>query len=197
MLRVSVQHVLDAFYLADRHDPAAIGARLDAMTPQHARVWLISQDESHDKTTYFVDAPNQVSKLTPTQIALWKRLERSFVLALPAINTYIANDFSLIHPSPHPEHPETLIDDLGFGCTIMPSRAFADGPRSDITLSFRKVAAMSSAGNQVIYSLNDYLSNLELTKLSNEAYVGGIRFSSYATMVCLLRQAAIPMDWCR
>lgn len=180
MLRVPVQHVLDASYLADRYDPAAIGARLDAMTPQHARVWFISPDAPHDKTAYFVDAPYQVSRLTPTQIALWQRLQRSIVLALPALNPYIANDFSLIRSTRHPEHPETLIDEPGLRLHYMPSRTFADEPRADITLNFRNAAAMSSARNQVLYSLNDYLSNLELAELSNQAYVGGISFSSYA-----------------
>lgn len=82
----------------------------------------------------------------------------------------------------------------------MPSRAFADEQRSDITLNFRNVAAMSSARNQVALFTNDYLFNLKLTELSNQAYVGGISFSSYANdglLICLSRQAAIPSDWCR
>ncbi|MGP4123709.1 MAG: hypothetical protein ACTXOO_04575 [Sodalis sp. (in: enterobacteria)] len=33
--------------------------------------------------------------------------------------------------------------------------------------------------NQVLYSLNDYLSNLELTDLSNQVYMGRISFSFY------------------
>ncbi|MEN3258254.1 pitrilysin [Sodalis endosymbiont of Spalangia cameroni] len=179
MLRVPVQHVLDASYLADRYDPAAIGARLDAMKPQHARVWFISPDAPHDKTAYFVDAPYQVSKMTPVQIARWRHLERAITLSLPALNPYIANDFSLIRSANHPEHPETLIDEPGLRLHYMPSRAFADEPRADITLNFRNAAAMGSARNQVLYSLNDYLSNLELAELSNQAYVGGISFSSY------------------
>ena len=57
MLRVPVEHTLDAPYLADRYDPAEIRARLDGMTPQNARIWYISPKEPHNKTAYFVDAP--------------------------------------------------------------------------------------------------------------------------------------------
>lgn len=124
--------------------------------------------------------PVQLRKImTPVQIARWRHLERAITLSLPALNPYIANDVSLIRSANHPEHPETLLDEPGLRLHSMPSRAFANEPRADITLNFRNAAAMGSARNQVLYSLNDYLSNLELAELSNQAYVGGISFSSY------------------
>ncbi len=49
MLRVPVTHTLDAPYLADRYDAAAINARLAEMTPQNARIWYISPAEPHNK----------------------------------------------------------------------------------------------------------------------------------------------------
>ncbi|WP_066596985.1 hypothetical protein [Sodalis-like endosymbiont of Proechinophthirus fluctus] len=61
----------------------------------------------------------------------------------------------------------------------MPSCAFADEPSADITLNFRNAAVMDSAHSQVLYSLNDYISNFELAELSNQAYVGGISFFFY------------------
>lgn len=74
MLRVPVEHALDAPYLADRYDPKAIAERLDAMTPQNARIWFVSPDEPHNKTAYFVNAPYQVDKITPQRFTQWQQL---------------------------------------------------------------------------------------------------------------------------
>ncbi|WP_413737204.1 pitrilysin [Sodalis sp. RH21] len=181
MLRVPVPHVLDYPYLADRYDPQAIAERLDAMTPEHARVWFISPDEPHDKSAYFVNAPYQVDKITPDRLVLWRQTQDHITLALPALNPYIANDFSLIKPVPAPEHPQLIVDEPGLRLRYMPSRYFADEPRADITLNFRNADIMSSARNQVLYALNDYIASQDLAELSNQAYVGGISFSTYAS----------------
>lgn len=179
MLRVPVRHVLDASYLADRYDPDAIRARLDAMTPANARIWFISPNEPHDKSAYFVDAPYQMEKIPARQLTLWRQTQPHIKLSLPALNPYIASDFSLIKPSQAPEHPQLIIDRPDLKLRYMPSRYFADEPRADITLNFRNPAIMASAREQVLYSLNDYIASQNLAELSNQAYVGGISFSTY------------------
>ncbi len=179
MLKVPVQHVLDAPYLADRYDPKAIAARLDGMKPENARIWFNSPDEPHDKTTYFVNAPYRVDPLTPEHLAVWRQKQQQIALSLPALNPFIASDFSLIKPGKTPEHPETLIDRPGLRLLYMPSRYFADEPRADITLNFRNPAVMATPRDQVLYSMNDYIAGLDLAELNNQAYVGGINFSTY------------------
>ncbi|MEA9392509.1 pitrilysin [Acerihabitans sp. TG2] len=179
MLRVPVAHVLDASYLADRYDPQAIAARLDSMTPENARVWFVSPDEPHDKTAYFVNAPYQVEAITPERLALWQRTQGQIDLSLPALNPYIANDFSLIKPQSALTHPQLIIDEPGLRLRYMPSRYFADEPRADITLNFRNPTIMSNARDQVLYAMIDYIAGQDLAELSNQAYVGGISFSSY------------------
>lgn len=62
MIRVPVEHTLDAVNIADQYDAGALKARLAMMTPQNARVWYISPNEPHNKMAYFVDAPYQVEK---------------------------------------------------------------------------------------------------------------------------------------
>src|SRR5476649_603684 len=152
MLRVPVAHVLDASYLADRYDPQAIAARLDSMTPENARVWFISPDEPHNKIAYFVNAPYQVDNITQERLALWRQTKEQIKLSLPALNPYIANDFSLIKPQSTPPHPQMIIDEPGLRLRYMPSRYFADEPRADITLNFRNPTIMSNARNQVLYA---------------------------------------------
>ncbi|WP_413732030.1 pitrilysin [Sodalis sp. RH20] len=179
MLRVPVQHVLDSAYVADRYDPKAIAARLDGMTPDKARIWFISPDEPHNKSAYFVNAPYQVDKIPAQRLTLWRQTQPHIQLSLPALNPYIASDFSLIKATAAPAYPQLLIDEPGLRLRYMPSRYFADVPRADITLNFRNPAVMASARNQVLYSLNDYIASQDLAELSNQAYVGGISFSTY------------------
>ncbi|HHO8887358.1 TPA: pitrilysin, partial [Klebsiella pneumoniae] len=62
MIRVPVEHTLDAVNIADQYDAKAVEQRLAMMTPQNARIWYISAKEPHNKTAYFVDAPYQVDK---------------------------------------------------------------------------------------------------------------------------------------
>jgi protease-3 len=52
LLRVPVKYAFDSSYLADRYNPKAIVERLDAMTPQNARIGFISPSKMHNNTAY-------------------------------------------------------------------------------------------------------------------------------------------------
>ena len=101
MIRVPVEHTLDAVNIADRYDAGAVKARLAMMTPENARIWYISPNEPHNKTAYFVDAPYQV--YTPSRyFASEPKADVSVVLRNPkamnsaknqvmfALNDYLA-----------------------------------------------------------------------------------------------------------
>lgn len=179
MLRVPVEHTLDAPYLADRYDAAEINARLQDMTPQNARIWYISPDEPHNKVAYFVDAPYQVDKINAGQFDKWQQEAAGIKLALPELNPYIPDDFSLIPAAEKPiTHPQPLINEPGLRAFYMPSRYYASEPKANIMLALRNKAAMGNARNQVLFALNDYLAGVALDELSSQASVGGISFST-------------------
>nr|WP_024965591.1 pitrilysin [Pantoea sp. IMH] len=178
MLRVPVEHTLDASYIADRYDPAAIKARLDGMTPEAARIWFISPGEPHNKVAYFVDAPYQVDTITPQRFATWRAESSRIDLSLPVLNPWIPADFSLIPPEKAYQHPQQLIDQPGLRVFYMPSHYYASEPKANITLALRNEAAMSTARHQVLFAINDYLAGLALDELSSQASVGGISFST-------------------
>lgn len=178
MLRVPVEHALDAPYLADRYDAKAIAERLDAMTPHNARIWFVSPDEPHDKVAYFVNAPYQVVKITPQRFEQWQQLGKGIFLALPALNPYIPDDFTLTNPSHAFIRPERVVDKPGLRVLYMTSRYFADEPKADVTVAFRNAKSMDSARNQVLFSLTDYLAGIALDQLSYQASVGGLSFST-------------------
>ncbi|HKN05178.1 MAG TPA: pitrilysin, partial [Buttiauxella sp.] len=180
MLRVPVEHTLDFVNIADQYDPAAIKARLDMMTPQNARIWYISPKEPHNKTAYFVEAPYQVDKITPQVFNDWQQKAAAITLALPQLNPYIPDDFTLVKPEKTYTHPELLVKEPGLRVLYMPSHYFASEPKANVTMVLRNPQAMDSAKNQVLFALNDYLAGIALDQLSNQASVGGIGFSTNA-----------------
>lgn len=179
MLRVPVEHTLDAPYLADQYDAAAINARLEEMTPQHARIWYISPQEPHNKKAYFVDAPYQVEKITSQTFADWQQRASQITLAMPVLNPYIPDDFTLL-PSDGKayQHPVRLDNQDDMRIYWMPSRYYASEPKAAITLALRNKHTISDARQQVLFGLNDYLSSLALDELNSQASVGGISFST-------------------
>lgn len=179
MLRVPVEHTLDAPYIADQYDPQAIKNRLEGMTPENARIWYISPNEPHNKTAYFVEAPYQVDKISAQRFADWQKLGADISLSMPVLNPYIPDDFSLI-PSDNKSyrHPQQLVSEPGLRLFYMPSQYYADEPKASITLALRNKDSMSSARNQVLFALNDYLAGVALDELSSQASVGGISFST-------------------
>lgn len=180
MIRVPVEHTLDAVNIADRYDAKAVKERLAMMTPQNARIWYISPKEPHNKTAYFVDAPYQVDKISEQTFADWQQKAANIELSLPELNPYIPDDFSLIKSEKKYDHPELIVDESNLRVVYAPSRYFASEPKADVSLILRNPKAMDSARNQVIFALNDYLAGLALDQLSNQASVGGISFSTNA-----------------
>ena len=180
MIRVPVEHTLDAVNIADRYDAKAVKERLAMMTPQNARIWYISPKEPHNKTAYFVDAPYQVDKISAQTFADWQKKAADIVLSLPELNPYIPDDFSLIKSEKKYDHPELIVDESNLRVVYAPGRYFASEPKADVSLILRNPKAMDSARNQVMFALNDYLAGLALDQLSNQASVGGISFSTNA-----------------
>ncbi|MXG37283.1 pitrilysin, partial [Escherichia coli] len=111
MIRVPVEHTLDAVNIADRYDAEAVKARLAMMTPENARIWYISPNEPHNKTAYFVDAPYQVDKISAQTFADWQKKAGEIALKLPELNPYIPDDFSLTKTTKDYPHPALIIDE--------------------------------------------------------------------------------------
>ncbi|HFZ8995508.1 TPA: pitrilysin [Citrobacter freundii] len=180
MIRVPVEHTLDAVNIADRYDAAAVKARLAMMTPQNARIWYISPQEPHNKVAYFVDAPYEVNKIDDKTYTRWQQKAQGITLSLPELNPYIPDDFTLIKPEKTYTHPQLIIDEPDLRVVYAPSRYFADEPKADVSVVLRNPQVMDSARNQVLFALNDYLAGIALDQLSNQAAVGGISFSTNA-----------------
>ncbi|BET98240.1 pitrilysin [Xenorhabdus taiwanensis] len=174
MLVLPVSHVLDAGYVADEFNPKAIASRLDELTPENARIWFISPTEPHNKEAYFVQAPYQVNKITPRQLAEWKKLEQGDLFSLPELNPYIPDDLSLVKTSGSQKHPKIILEKPNVRLLYMPSQYFADEPKGSIALEMRNPNGLKNIKDQVSDTLLNYLSALALDQLSYQASVGGM-----------------------
>lgn len=180
MIRVPVEHTLDAPNIADQFDPDSINQRLAMMTPRNARIWYISPNEPHNKEAYFVQAPYQTEPVSEQTFNDWAQRAAAIHLALPSLNPYIPDDFSLIPQTGKFEKPALQVDEPDLRVLYMPSRYFAQEPKVDVTVILRNPGAMNSAKNQILFALNDYMAGIALDQLSNQASVGGIRFTTNA-----------------
>ncbi|MBF6635863.1 pitrilysin [Rouxiella silvae] len=178
MVRVPVDHVLDSPYIADRFDPQAIDNRLDSLTPEQARFWIISPNEPHNKMAYFVDAPYEVDKVPANDFTQWRQLEKQVSLSLPLLNPYIPENLEVVNKNADQTRPTLIVNQKGLRVLYMPSRYFSSEPKADVTLAFRSEQSLDSARKQVLYGLNDYLTGVAFDQLSYQASIGGISFST-------------------
>ncbi len=178
MVRVPVDHVLDSPYIADRFDPQAIDNRLDSLTPEQARFWIISPNEPHNKMAYFVDAPYEVDKVPANDFTQWQQLEKQVSLSLPLLNPYIPENLEVVNKNADQTRPTLIVNQKGLRVLYMPSRYFSSEPKADVTLAFRSEQSLDSARKQVLYGLNDYLTGVAFDQLSYQASIGGISFST-------------------
>ncbi|MDC9580053.1 pitrilysin [Xenorhabdus sp. PR6a] len=178
MLQLPVSHVLDAGYVADAFDPKAIASRLNELTPENARIWFISPAEPHNKEAYFVQAPYQVNKITPKQLAEWKKLATEDVFSLPELNPYIPDDLSLVKTSGSQKQPNMLLEKPNVRLLYMPSQDFADEPKGSIILEMRNPDGMKTIKDQLADALFAYLSAAALDRLNYQASVAGMWVST-------------------
>jgi len=183
MLRVPVQNVLDSPYVADDFAPQEIENRLAQLTPQNARFWFVSPEEPHNKVAYFMNAPYQVDNIPAAEFEKWQQLEQHITLSLPELNPYIPQHLNIVNGSDEQRSelkrpPQLIVDQKGLRVFYRPSYYFSSSPKADITVAFRNANAFTSAKNQVLYGLNDYLTGVVFDELSYQASIGGIDFSS-------------------
>ena len=178
MLRYPIKNILNADYLADDYEPTAIQSRLALMTPENARIWVISPNEPSNKQAYFVNAPYQVDKLTEKQFDTWQTLADDIKLSMPALNPYIPDNLSLIDADSKITKPQLLWEDKSARLFYMPSHYFSDEPKASVTLSLVNKKSDITVKQQVTQTLTDYLAGLSLSELSYQASVAGMNISS-------------------
>lgn len=179
MLLYPVEHVLDADYVATHFNSHAIVDRLDSLTVDNARIWVIAPNQQTDKLAYFVNAPYRIEDINQQKINNLITNIKDDNFSLPLINPYIASDFSIFNQKTDNANTHYIFDSSGNNIHFV-SEYFADEPKAAIMLSLRSNTSLSTVDNQVMFYLLDYLVNRELAILYFQASVAGVDISTGA-----------------
>jgi protease-3 len=96
MLRYPVEDVNYGPYRLDSYDMTAVKSLLTMLTPENARIFHVGPDQPADRTAFFYQTPYSVRPVGHADTARWAALARGMELALPELNPFIPNDFSLV-----------------------------------------------------------------------------------------------------
>ena len=95
MLRHPVEDVNYGPYRLDSYDVAAVGELLGMLTPANARIFHVGPDQPADREAFFYQTPYSVRPIGEADTARWAELGRGMELALPDLNPFVPDDFSL------------------------------------------------------------------------------------------------------
>lgn len=196
------ERVLNGPYEINRYDPTLLAHFLDALTAtSNLRIHVVGQKFKDE----FAAAGKTMSKERwyqteyvnePISDALLARLANPPVvssLALPAINDFIATDFTLKHPQLTPAEiaskvdyaPVQLSDALSANHPLSSVWFKADRtfgmPKSNILLRFVMPLAYASPTNALLASLFAQLLNDELNEYAYASTIAGLSYSFYST----------------
>ncbi|OCG60005.1 pitrilysin [Gilliamella sp. GillExp13] len=176
MLLYPVKNILNSDFIANNFDKTAITARLKSLTPDNVRVWIISPNETTNKTAYFVDAPYKIDNITSEQKANWLALGKNFTFSLPELNPYIPDNFSIVKQNRAQAQPAGF-SKRGNHLHFV-SQYFKTEPKAAIVVSLRNNQAFSDAKAEVAFNLLDYIASRNLEQLRFQARVAGISLST-------------------
>jgi protease-3 len=96
MLRHPAVDVNYGPYRLDSYDMTAVGALLGMLTPQNARIFHVGPDQPADREAFFYQTPYSVRPIVPADLERWAALAGGLELALPDLNPFVPDDFSLV-----------------------------------------------------------------------------------------------------
>ncbi|SCB97548.1 pitrilysin [Gilliamella intestini] len=176
MLLYPVQNILNSDFIATNFDKTAIASRLKSLTANNARIWVISPNQTTNKTAYFVDAPYKIDNITSEQKANWLALGKNFTFSLPELNPYIPDNFSIVKQNRAQAQPAGF-SKRGNHLHFV-SQYFKTEPKAAIVVSLRNNQAFSDAKAEVAFNLLDYIASRNLEQLRFQAGVAGISLST-------------------
>lgn len=171
--KVPVAHLLNADFVYERFDAKAIKDVLKQLTPERARIWHVSHQETADQEIPFYEGRYAVKAFTPDELAHWRKVAKRTRLQLPPANDLFTDKpaplVKAVHTTPYPVlsqagveawlvHNEHFHDDKGL-LEISLNIDFAyDTPEETVAASLlsdiynaRQISLADRAGRAGIY----------------------------------------------
>lgn len=96
MLRHPVEDVNYGPYRLDSYDAAAVRELVGMLTPANVRIFHVGPDQPTDREAFFYQTPYSVRPVTAADTARWTVSGQGVKLALPDLNPFVPDDFSLV-----------------------------------------------------------------------------------------------------
>jgi len=175
MQNFPAEYAISAPYEYQEFDPEAIRSVLSQLTPEHLRVWYISQDEPHDSQLDFYEGKYKVVDIPQEEIASWDQ-EPQMAINLPKVNTLLPENFAIKQNDAF-DKPQVVIEDDGIQVWQYPSQLYSDQPRGVFNIQINNAAPLESAKANVLTALWRDLYNMNISALDTEANIAGMNIS--------------------
>lgn len=175
MLRYPLANIIDAGFVADGLDKAAVMEKLNGMTPDNMRLIEVSDglNPSQHTTPYF-GAVYDIRPFTAQQKAKWLDFSGNPKLVLPQRNPYFADDFSANAQGVKRSHPKALHNQKGLKVFHMPSQHFGDNPEVTTTMMFTIMPNQPDLKLGVAALAYGYMNDLAQSQLSYQSQIAGM-----------------------
>lgn len=175
MLRYPLANIIDAGFVADGLDKAAVMEKLNGMTPDNMRLTEISDGLTPSQhTTPHFGAVYDIEPVSPQQKARWLDFSGNPKLALPQRNPYFADDFSANAKGIKRDRPQALRDQKGLQVFHMPSQYFGDNAEVMTTMLFTVTPAKPDLRLGVAALAFGYMNDLAQSQLAYQSQIAGM-----------------------
>jgi protease III len=173
MQKVPARNAVNAPFYYQRFDAKAIEDVLQQLTPEHLRIWYVSQQEPHDSTLHFYDGKYKIANISAEEMQSWQQSPQ-LALNLPAVNRLLPENFD-IKPMVAQGKPEIVLQQNGISTWLYPSQQFASQPRGVLEIFFNTPAPQQDIKARVLLALWHDLYNLQQSALATEASIAGMQ----------------------
>jgi secreted Zn-dependent insulinase-like peptidase len=167
--------VLAAPYTLDLYKPELVEQLLSYISPANAMITLTSRTVDTDKVTelYHTDYSYQPA-------SGWSQVGLNSLIQMPAVNAFIAEDFTLLNDKAEPQLPTLIADNQRYKLWYGADQDFRI-PKGEVRATIRSDDAQRSADHAAKLLMLAALADDSLNSFSYPAMLAGLEFDVSAT----------------
>jgi secreted Zn-dependent insulinase-like peptidase len=167
--------VLAAPYTLDLYKPELVEQLLSYISPANAMITLTSRTVDTDKVTelYHTDYSYQPA-------SGWSQVGLNSLIQMPAVNAFIAEDFTLLNDQAEPQLPTLIADNQRYKLWYGADQDFRI-PKGEVRATIRSDDAQRSADHAAKLLMLAALADDSLNSFSYPAMLAGLEFDVSAT----------------
>lgn len=167
-----VENLLNAAFIYDRFDRKAITQVLKQLRPEDARIWLISNKETTDKTIPHYEGSYAIRPITNDELVRWQKMASTMTFSLPPENPLFSQQQAEIVENKFIK-PTKILDQQGVEAWLAHAQHYREDKgfiELDININF----AASTIENSILATLLDDIFTLKSASLIDRAGRAGI-----------------------